>query len=1435
MRWLRVQDRWGRRAALVGVAFVGVTCADDGGATAITAVRGVVVLSEPVVGAQVDVVRFDGGVRGTTLCSTVTDAAGAYDCVLGDRYGDLLVIAAGGTTVERGAAITLAPGATLRAPAWGVALQEQRAANVTPLSELIVAVALARAATGADGDVAASLAQAHALVREHLEVDPVAVAPASLDAATSLTEAVKVALALRGLATLAATVADAQSLTPQALNTRTLLDRLVDDASSVEAQLDGTGRVAGASLTLGPACALPDGCTVEGATGCVAWCVVQTNTLRARLAGAALAFLRSAENRTGLTRDDALPWATQLQQRTSELFGAAAIEPLDASGPSVTFALPAAAAVFTGGTIAIDVTAADALGVVALAVTAELASPMAVMDTEPAPERFVGSVAITAAMPEGALTLTATARDTDGNLTTATRTVTIDAVDGGSLSGVAIKGRLGGATVTVYTFVDGVRGASPVGTGITAADGSFTNVGLADGVAGELLVEIAGGRYDEDSQPATAVTLDTTDRLRTVVTGFVDGGAVSGVVVSPLSELAVAYLGWLHGAGQGGASVAAQWATARAAIGALFGVASLEVVPSAPAEIDTLTAADRFGLVLLGLSRTAWAASTSGGGDAGAFGPTIHAMKVVALWSRDLADGCVDGKAGATPLSYGGASAITDEAVRLHLAQAIVAYLGDSARNVTAFTTPAEVLPLLDALTTGGGNAMPGSCTASGPGTVDGHLFDDDGRGFDRDGPIVTFDGATPAAGALVRGTLAIDATANDALDPAPALRIVDPPGTVDTDGDPTDRDVHAAIATASVGDGPLVVELDAVDHSGNHRAATRSFTIDNTPPTLTWATAGLTAIGTDHWTPTATPILAGTVADVHAGTVVASWPGGSVAALVLGGAWSVALPASAGLGLGGLDVAITATDLAGNTTALARRLRADITPPLVGFISTTVRQEDHDSVTFDPTIDPAYGVARYLPTHAHSAAFSTTLGPATACDGSAPTVVKYAYLLDRVPRYAVESGGADAGGGNPLAWHLAPADDGIGLTSVRWRVVAVATGAVLRDWVTLAAPVDTRVALHRDGVDGAAALGTTSGLLRIEVEATDTFARTTTAARCWNHTLLAAPIVLAASDQATAATSDATNDRWNLSSLNLASTAVPPPPVSMMLTAGAAAGTGLFEVPIYNPTDEPVYVSVDLDLPTTATWTRSSYDGRWVYREAASTTSCGAVQTDPGPPAIYEPNYALAGCESGPPTGNDPTLYTDTNQAVSVADFTVRAWTTDQLAPTWTELAPCAGCSTTPAAAGRVRVTVLVPPRGSARPPVKVVLVASLRPNSVYRPHGTQATDPAPVEFVVGSQRLTGQALGTATQCVQWSRPPGSISSATFQCTRTRYFTRARYLDAISIQGVLQRTIYVATGLTGSTTRAAIPHLPGAASQRVYSFPGGLAWSTSEPAVPGL
>ncbi len=987
-----------RRLPFALLALAAVTCSDDTGQPPGGRVNGTVYMSEPVRGAAVDVVRFDGGQAGATICSTITDDAGAYACDLGKLYGDLIVVATGGTTTENGAALTLPAGATLRAPALGVAVGEQHTTQVNPASDLVLAVGLARTAANKDGGFAASVARAHALVREHLEVDPVAIAPAALDATTTLTEPVKLALFLRGLGTLAATIAAEQSLTAVALNSRTLHDRVIDDASSAEAQLDGVGKAGGNALTLGPSCALPMGCTTEGAPMCVALCWVETNTLRARVAAGALAFLRSPANHTGLTREDALPWATHLQNNASELFGSTqGPEGLDSAAPVVSWNTPAADQVFGAGqAISVDVTATDALGVASLVVVVDLPTPIAIADTDPAPEHFQGTLALTG-LPEGPLPLLATAIDIDGNDTPSPRSVVVDQVAGGTVSGSAYKARLANAPVAIYTFTGGTRGATPVGTGTTQPDGSFTNVLVAENTRGPLLVEVGGGgTYAEDSQPATVVTLDVNDVLRTIIPAFTDGGATSGVVVSPATELAVSYFTWLNNAGTGGADLAARWATAHGALEAMLGIASVTTVqPSDPAQIDTLTAADRYGLVLLGISRTAWAASTSGGGDAGAFGPTINAQKVTNLWSRDIRDGCLDGKAGATPLSYGGVGTLTDEATRLQLAQAIVAYLGDGARNVTAFTTPAEVLPLLDTLAQGGGNAAPGSCT----GAVAGHLFDDNGRSFDRDGPLVAFDGGTPPAGAFVRGSIMVDATATDVgmLDPSPTLRIVTPAGTVDTDGDTNDRDIHATFdtATAVPGGGPLTVVLDGFDHSGNHSdvvMSTRTFTVDNTPPVVT-----ITAPAMDGQFLRPPVTIQYTVTETNVMTTTALLDG--MTSITPG--FQVAMD-------GPHNVSVSVVDRAGNTASATRTFTIDNIAPVLSVTAPAAGSYVRGPVTLSWSVsdaNPGTVATATLDTmpitspHTFNAEGSHTLVVnATDAAGNVAATVTRTFTIDNTP-----------------------------------------------------------------------------------------------------------------------------------------------------------------------------------------------------------------------------------------------------------------------------------------------------------------------------------------------------------------------------------------------------------------------------------------------------
>ena len=737
-------------------------------------------------------------------------------------------------------------------------------------------------------------------------------------------------------------------------------------------------------------------------------------------------------------------------------------------------------------------------------------------------------------------------------------------------------------------------------------------------------------------------------------------------------------------------------------------------------------------------------------------------------------------------------------------------------------------LPDTDGTASGAATTIDTTLAADGPRSVTAHAVDESGNANDETRMIVA-DNTAPALTVAPAGFLPDGPTWWTALD-APHLTgtVTDAHGPITVEA----RILGALIVSATFPSGAWdlalpagsivaagsTVVVRAVDLVGNATvdgAATSPFLrVDGAAPMLTWATTGLTPLGADYWATTATPTLTGTVTDANLASVIASWPGGSATATVAGTAWSVLLP---GLDLAGRDVTITATDRAGNTAALVRHLRADTTPPIAGFGVTTVMQENHDTIEFSTTT--VGGLRTYNPTHNHATAFPTSLGAATACDASAPLVVKFAYLLDQTPPYVTESGGTDAGGGNSLKWQLDPSDDGVGLASARYRVVRVDSGAVIIDWTPLAAPTPTLVRLYRNGPAGAVALGAAQGLLRIEFEATDRLTRTVAASRCWRQTLLPAPITLGAAADATTATAG----KLALASLNLNTAGSP---VSSMMNT-MNGGAGLYEFPIYNPTRETVYLSIDVSRTATGRYAKTYYNGKWIYHDVTTNYSCSAVGTT----GDWEPDYDLANCANAAPTGGSSALVSIGATPIAADQYSVRMWaSTDAPGATLTELTQCAGCSTTPAAADpRTRVTVAIPPRGAAdAPPVKVWIMPTLRPSTNYEPGGSAT------EFSGGGVELTGATTATLNQCVQWNLPIPYTGAAqpTYRCTRTRQFQQVRYLKSITITGILAATPASAfTGLDGATT-AQPDHLSGTNNRREYPV-GDPAWATTEMTEP--
>lgn len=1362
--------------AITVITAVGLSCGgDDGGDTgADTELSGVVWYSGPVEGAEIVVWQVFEGERTLEVGRTTTDAEGAWSVNVGLSFESLEIDAIGGAYVEGGGLVELDGSAVLRGVALDVQPAEKRGdVAVTPWTDLVVALGRARLARGdAETTYDAAMARARDLVAAHLDFDPTHTAIAGLGApAGSPTEPVRYALSLAGAGRLAATVASDSGLTEQDVNTSDLAAVLALDAGSDEALLDGNGDL----LTLGPACALPPGCDARG-DGCRATCAIYWNTLRSRLALAIAAFLGDgAVNGTGLDREDVQSWLSHLASNDEpELFGGP-VEPLDSMGPTITWVAPAGGAVVSG-IVDLEVTAADPVGVASLTVEAVGPTPTPVTDTDPAPEAFAGALDTTP-LPEGPLTLRATAIDEEGNTATAELVVTADNIDGGTVSGVVFKGPVGGATVEVFRFDGGVKGAL-LGSGTTASDGGFVNITLDDGYSGPLLIEAGGaGTYTEEAASGTTVTLDVNDRLRSVVADYQDGDALALVAVTPLTSFAVTYYEFVSTQQSG--TFADEWEAARSAIEAHFDVPDIVgLAPQRPAEMTTFSSAAKYGLVLAGLSRTAWDASNQGGGDGGSFGPSMNAVRVWKVLDQDLADGCWNGKAGPTALSFGGTQAVTATTARKDLADAIVAYLG-SAQNQTPFTGAADVLTLLEAL------SQSGPASGTGDTCAAGELFPSPGQTYDQTPPVVMFESPTPAPGALVRQTISLRATATDDIS-APVASWAAPPGLVDADGVATNAIVTGSIDTTALADGALTVTVQATDASGNVRTASRSFTIDNTQPVLAVATTGFLVDGATWWTTDTGPVLTGTASDAHAVTVTAVIGASTYPANVVGTTWTVDLPAGT-VAAGGTDVTIRATDAAGNQATLAQHLRSDTTAPGVNVLATTVSVETMAEVTF----------VGGVPNHTHSTT-STTLGLSTACDATAPSVSKFAYLLDEAaPMFGTENEK------NPLEWAFQVLDDGVGIdpagtayrirqggtTLVDWRAPGGTSPSHVVEMYRRAGPLSEWPSIPQ--------LGTVDGLFQLDLRARDRFGRETIVTRCWNHHPLAAPFEIGS---ATAA-SDGPDGSGKYALAGLLLNSSPADPISAQVLNDNAPGTGLIQVNFSNGVAEDIYVTFEVTPPTSATW---SYSGKYAYALTSSVQrSCGTITA----PDTSEPCRANNDMPDPVPLAG--------NNVTSSLPYGVRVWETT--GGTHTELLPCTGCENT-----TLRKQYRIPARTNG---VRTFTVTpTVRTIEVLRPGGMSPYSEYSFSYLVNGSSVTNFLTGkppdhTIQRCVNMQ----ANGAGQLTCTQSETWRRYRALGSISV------TFGSSVGLTANAATG--PSTP--AELRASRSRAPSTWTTAETLPP--
>lgn len=318
--------------------------------------------------------------------------------------------------------------------------------------------------------------------------------------------------------------------------------------------------------------------------------------------------------------------------------------------------------------------------------------------------------------------------------------------DGGvDITGYAVKGPIAGGVVTAYRLNADLSRGEALATSTTDASGFF---GLSlPAFSGDILLVVNGGTYVEEalvdgdagvSGPALTVNVDFIG----IVLGH-QAGQPSTANITPISHLAYS-LAQYHVRTLGeplGTAVTDAFTHLGSHFGNVPGVATdldWQTVVPMPLGAEAgaqLTAAQRAGLVLAGLSQVAASISTRAAISPG--GP-VNALSLLTALAEDVeADGIFDGlgmggrqlllpAGGALHTTGTTATALDSSTVRLSLASAIATYV-QSSSNTSSITTPDIA-------------AVTGAISADS----DPYLFKSPGTPFDSAPPKLTVVSAPP-------------------------------------------------------------------------------------------------------------------------------------------------------------------------------------------------------------------------------------------------------------------------------------------------------------------------------------------------------------------------------------------------------------------------------------------------------------------------------------------------------------------------------------------------------------------------------------------------------------------------------------------------------------------------------------------------------------------
>jgi hypothetical protein len=284
---------------------------------------------------------------------------------------------------------------------------------------------------------------------------------------------------------------------------------------------------------------------------------------------------------------------------------------------------------------------------------------------------------------------------------------TTSAASGGMISGAAVKGPVGGGTVTAYAVTNGAMGTQ-LANGTTDSQGHFQiSIGA---YSGPVMLQLSGGTFIDEATGATE-TMSLGDMMTAVTPPVTSGEAVNNIQITPLTSMAQAMANNMTG-GMTVANVAA----ANTSVGDYFMVNDiLHTPPMNPLVSGSSGTATQdmknYGMAIAAMSQSAKD-----------MGMTSSSSMVTAM-TNDAADGVMNGMMGSTPILMGGmmagSSQMTSTAGTSSLATEMGTFI-TSPMNKSG-TTATDMQTLMNQLTTsatgtiqsGGGTPMNGMVSGS--------------------------------------------------------------------------------------------------------------------------------------------------------------------------------------------------------------------------------------------------------------------------------------------------------------------------------------------------------------------------------------------------------------------------------------------------------------------------------------------------------------------------------------------------------------------------------------------------------------------------------------------------------------------------------------------------------------------------------------------------